>query len=97
MGDHSFLTDGTTFTTIDAPGATRTDAYGINDGGQIVGIFGDGMSSHSFLTSDGTTFTTIDAPGAVATDAHGINNRGQIVGVFLDATGNHGFLATPDD
>jgi probable HAF family extracellular repeat protein len=94
MGDHGFLTDGTAFTTLDVPGATRTDALGINAAGQIVGLFGDATGSHSFLTSDGVTFTTLDVPGATATDAWGINDRGQIVGTFSDATGVHGFVAT---
>ena len=35
--DHGFLDSGGTFTAIDVPGADYTFAYGINDGGQIVG------------------------------------------------------------
>ena len=31
-----------TFTQIDVPGANFTEARGINDAGQIVGVFGDG-------------------------------------------------------
>ena len=73
MGDHGFLTDGTTFTTIDVPGATRTDALGINAAGQIVGLFfGDATGVHGFLTSDGVTFTILDVPGATATNASGV-------------------------
>jgi probable HAF family extracellular repeat protein len=81
-----------TFNTIDYPGATYTVANGINDAGQIVGLFCVGFSCHSFL-KDGTTFTQLpEVPGATFTEANGINDAGQIVGYFEDVTGGHGFL-----
>src|SRR5437773_4169144 len=53
-----------TFTTIDVPGATLTNAIGINAHGQIVGAFTDaGGAFHGFLL-DGGTFTPADPPGA---------------------------------
>jgi probable HAF family extracellular repeat protein len=65
-----------TFTNIDVPGATLTEAYGINAAGQIVGHFQDATGhTHGFL-KDGATFTTIDVPGALYTEAHGINTAG---------------------
>jgi probable HAF family extracellular repeat protein len=78
------------------PSATRdTEAFGINDSGQIVGLFLDGTGPHGFLYTAGI-FTTIDNPSATSdTVAFGINNSGQIVGAFSDGTGTHGFLATP--
>jgi probable HAF family extracellular repeat protein len=87
-----------TFTTIDVPGATITEAQGINNLGQIVGFFRTSASraNHGFLLSRGT-FTTIDVPGATDTIANGINDRGQIVGEF-DANGKiHGFLLSGED
>jgi uncharacterized membrane protein len=83
-----------TFTTFDVPGATNTEAFGINAAGQIVRLFFEPTERHGFLTSDGVSFTPLDVPGAVSTFAYGINNRGQIVGLFGDATGLHGFVAT---
>jgi len=82
-----------TFTTIDVPGATLTNAIGINAHGQIVGGFADaGGASHGFLLEE-ETFTTIDVPGATSTGAFGINNRGQISGFYSDVSGGqHGFL-----
>ncbi len=69
-----------TFATFDAPGATSTDAYGINDAGQIVGVFHDaGGKTHGFSRTPGGIFTTIDPPGATETYASGINGAGQIV------------------
>ena len=83
-----------TFTTIDVPGGTFTEASGINDAGQIVGRFfsATGSQSQAFV-KDGATFTTFDVPGATGgTQASGINDAGQIVGRFGSATGGHGFI-----
>jgi len=49
---HGFLTsDGTTFTTLDVPGAGGTNAFGINVAGQIVGLFVDATGLHGFLAT----------------------------------------------
>jgi len=84
---------GFTFTTINVPGARLTEAFGINDSGQIVGSFVDSLGTHGFL-QDGATFTTIDVPGApiFLTSARGINDSGQIVGDFPGGFGRLGFL-----
>jgi probable HAF family extracellular repeat protein len=83
------------------PGATFTTvAHGINDKGQIVGVFqveaGGLLVDHGFLRDAAGSFTVIDVPGALSTEVFGINDSGQIVGSFSDASFNrHGFLATP--
>jgi probable HAF family extracellular repeat protein len=82
-----------TFSQIDVPGATLTIAKGINDAGQIVGLFDNSTGTHGFLDTGGN-FTQIDVPGAGSTEAYGINSAGQIVGRFDDSTGRHGFLDT---
>src|SRR4051794_41497713 len=76
------------FMQIDVPGATDTQAQGINDAGQIVRLFSDSMGGHGFLDTAGT-FTTIDVPSAIPvlgltgyTYALGVNNAGQIVGRY---------------
>src|SRR5215467_646140 len=69
------------FTTIDVPGAINTQAFGINDSGQIVGFFDDALGGHGFVLDTGGNFTTIDVPGASSTRAFGINDSGQIVGI----------------
>jgi len=62
--------------------ARQTVANGINPGGDIVGLFLDGVGGqHGFLLSAGQ-FTTIDFPGAVATSANGIGPSGDIVGNY---------------
>ncbi len=73
-----------TFITIDVPGATSTEASGINPRGQIVGHFLDASGAdHGFMLLRRTTFITIDVPGATSTEASGINPEAQIVGNFL--------------
>jgi len=94
-GNHGFLWDGSTFTSIDVPSAIQTHALGLNNNGQIVGYFRDTTGRfHGFLTSDGSTFTTIDAdPSAGYNAAFGINTVGEIVGGFISAI-EHGFLTS---
>src|SRR6266850_1523886 len=94
-GNHGFLWDGSTFTSIDVPSAIQTHALGLNNNGQIVGYFRDTTGRfHGFLTSDGSTFTTIDAdPSAWYNAAFGINTVGEIVGGFISAI-EHGFLTS---
>ena len=76
------------FTTIDVLNSVTTNAFGINNQGQIVG----GYDGHGFLLSRGT-FTTIDVPNSQGTGANRINDRGQIVGNYGDVSGRPlGFL-----
>ena len=75
------------------PHTTRTDAFGINERGQIVGSYGDSASlRHGFLLDGDTWTTAIDVPGATNTDITGINNRGQLVGMYSAGSHFHGFL-----
>ena len=78
------------FTTIDFPGADRTEAYGINNAGQIVGYFFDATGQHGFL-KDGDNYVVIDV-GLEGTSALGINDVPQIVGFASD----QGFLKDGD-
>lgn len=77
---------------IDAPGATYTDAVGINNRGEIVGSFQDARGLHGYLFRRGA-LTTLDFPVAGAlTIALGINDRGQIVGAYRSQGIFHGFF-----
>jgi uncharacterized membrane protein len=103
--DTTALLNQGSYTTLDVPGATFTVARGINDSGQIVGVYGDdpadiyyddaGPGYHGFLPDNGN-YTTLDVPGSAGTRAYGINASGQIVGAYLDGGGRHGFLAIPE-
>jgi hypothetical protein len=80
-----------TYSSLDYPGASQTFASGINDSGQVVGIYEDATGWHGFLLSGGS-YSSLDYPGASYTSAYGINDAGQVVGEYGDATGWHGFL-----
>jgi uncharacterized membrane protein len=91
------------FTPIDVPGA-GTLPLGINNQGQVVGIYGDEGTVnnpdgsypryrvHGFLWDEGRV-TKVDVSGSVLTYAFGVNNRGQITGGYYDTTGTQrGFV-----
>jgi uncharacterized membrane protein len=87
-----YVIDGDTFSYLDAPGSTFTQAWDVNPRGVIVGNYSDAASRmHGFYYDDGA-FVTLDVPGSTFTVARGINSRGDIVGVYNTATGAHGFL-----
>jgi hypothetical protein len=86
---HGFVRDrrkpaGQRLTTFDAPGSAGvTTAEGINDAGQVSGLYADESANrHAFMYDVSTgTFTTIDpGNGSTAQEAWGINNQGLIVG-----------------
>jgi hypothetical protein len=89
------------FVTLAVPGATMTQAFGINDHDEVVGAYtiGSGSSAvtHGFTWRPGHGFTTVDDPhGMGATTINGVNNAGDLVGFYTDSAGNtDGFVATP--
>jgi probable HAF family extracellular repeat protein len=66
---------------VDFPNAGLTVATGVNNAGDVVGIFGSSTSNGGFVLSSGV-YTAITFPGAFAFP-DGINNRGQIVGALF--------------
>jgi probable HAF family extracellular repeat protein len=92
---HGFLLKGSTFKSIDFPGAVGTTAIGINDSGTISGYFTDASNlSHGFIYS-GNTFTQVDIAGASQTEIAHIKNNGRITGEYTDSNTpnpeSHGF------
>jgi uncharacterized membrane protein len=86
-----------TFTSIDFPNATSTDALGINSAGDIIGryVSADG-NTHGFLRNRRGRFIPINFRGANFTVAAGIDAFGNIVGQYRlrgEQQGvRHGFL-----
>ena len=84
-----------TWTTIDVPGSKDGQAFGINNAGDIVGYYNDGVKYlHGYLLRGGN-FTTIVPPGGGGSLATGVNDAGYIVGYFEfvnDPARTHGFL-----
>jgi hypothetical protein len=86
--------NGYNFTTINFPGGTSTQARGINQQGDVVGIYTDHATglTRGFRLSGGSYFK-IDYPGAAQTFPRGINKNREIAGYFIDGNGVfHGFL-----
>jgi probable HAF family extracellular repeat protein len=67
------------FQVIDVTGAIRTEAYDINDAGQVVGYYSAYDGLHGFVLY-GTELTVLDVPPGPNTTAYGINSAGKIVG-----------------
>ena len=93
---YNLLADGPTFTALDFPGASSTQAWGINPGGDIIGFYVSAdKATHGFLKSRGE-FSSIDFPGAAYTEVNGISPRGDVIGDYaatLTGSGpHHGFV-----
>src|SRR6516165_2598304 len=86
-----------TYTTFDVPGTSDTEAFGINQAGQIVGANSNSSGvSHGFLRDVDSSYTRFDVPGARSTVALGINDASQIVGYYASSGVFHGFLLDVD-
>jgi hypothetical protein len=79
-------------TPIVISGASFINAYGINNAGQVVGIYYSATGMHGFFRSAGGQVSSVDYPGAANSEATGINDVGQIVGTYFGSTGVHGYL-----
>lgn len=81
------------------PGASMTQALGVNDFHAVVGVYtvgtGDNAVTHGFIWTPLRGFRTVDDPQGIGTTTiNGVNNAGDIVGFYADAAGNtHGFAA----
>src|SRR5947209_6510653 len=68
-------------TQIDYPGACATRALGINDNGQVIGLYqvpggcGPVVTVHGFVRT-GSSFATFDIPSSTSFESRGINNGG---------------------
>ena len=99
LGDcNGFLFKNGKFQTLDFPGATMTEALGLNDTGIAVGWYeacSPSCGVHAFVLQRGK-YLSFDYPGATATFADGVNASGQIVGSYtLDGQNFHGFVTNP--
>jgi hypothetical protein len=85
------------FAKVDFPGASKTEAWGINDSGMIVGWYisgGPPYLVYAFARYNGK-YISFSYPGAV-TFAAGVNASGQIVGEYtFDSQTYYGFVTSP--
>jgi len=94
---HGFIKDGSNYTTVDVPGADQTWCFGINNQGDVVGVyyvFAPDFQEHGYILSKGRFFT-FPTPGFGALT--GINDQGMVAGCYNDGINVpwHGFVATP--
>jgi hypothetical protein len=89
------------FVTLAVPGASMTQALGVNDSDEVVGVYtvgsGSNAQTHGFTWRPGYGFRTVDDPhGLGATTINGVNDEGVLVGFYTDAAGNtDGMIAQP--
>jgi uncharacterized membrane protein len=85
---------------IAIPGASRSDAYGINDADapdkvKHVGTYTRNGIDRGFIFTEARGLETFNVPRAKHTSAFGINDAGEIVGEYVDSYDHtHGFLGT---
>jgi hypothetical protein len=97
----SFLASHSSLEPFAYPGAASTEALGLNNSGEVVGVYttGSGSSAQSFgfTWTRRAGFTTISDPNGVGTTTvNGVNDRGDLVGFYVDSAGNtDGMLVTP--
>jgi hypothetical protein len=85
---HGFKLANKKFTHINIPGATNTQVLGVNDPGDVVGVYitRDGHL-HGFLLHHTGALQKINQPGTNFTSANGVNNALTVVG-----NGSTGFI-----
>ena len=89
------------FITLAVPGASMTQAFGVNDHDEVVGAYtvgtGSSATMHGFTWRPGHGFTTVDDPHGVGTTTiNGVNDAGDLVGFYVDSAGNtDGMIALP--
>ena len=95
---HGFLLRQGSFSAIDFPGASFTRCAGINDAGEIAGLYQLRKTQHGFVLRNGN-FETIDYPAALGTNVWGMGpgSEGEdgdgstdVVGAYRQ-NGIHGF------
>ncbi len=83
---------------LSVPGSAMTQAFGVNDGDEVVGSYtvgtGSNAMTHGFIWAPGFGFQNVDDPkGVGATTVNGVNDHGRLVGFYTDSAANtDGFL-----
>ena len=75
------------FTAVNFPKSNGTQATGINDKGEIVGLYLDSADLTHGFSKIGTKYTSIDVKGDTNTVAWGVNNTGQITVYATNSAG----------
>ncbi len=98
----SFLATPGGLETFAFKGATSTEALGVNDHDEVVGVYTTGSGANTqnfgFTWTKQAGFTTIDDPNGMGmTTVNGVNDNGDLVGFYVDGNGfTDGMLVTPN-
>ena len=88
VGRHvGFIWQGGAMSFLQVPGASTTEAHGINNSGVIVGT----ADNYGFIDFGGQ-ISLMGIPGATVVDARAINNDDTVVGSYNDGTHWHGWI-----
>jgi|SRR5215469_4875616 len=99
--EHGFLLRDGALTILDFPGSLTTDAWMVNNSGEIVGDYTDATGLvHGYLRTADGQFTSVDFPLVPISSARSINERGEMTGVYRGSAnpnpqtlrGDQGFL-----
>jgi hypothetical protein len=94
-GTYGFLYNGTSYSTLNAPGAHNSGSSGTYafavSGSNIVGIYNDASGNVFGFLYNGSSYSPINVPGSSYTTPFGISGS-TIVGYYADASGTFGFL-----
>jgi hypothetical protein len=85
--DIAFVYSGGKFKPVNFPKSSGTQATGINDKGEVVGLYLDSTGASHGFSKIGAKYTSIDVKGDTNTAAWGVNNAGQITVYATNAAG----------
>jgi hypothetical protein len=84
-----FVYAGGKFTAVNFPKSKGTQAIGINDKGDVVGLYLDSTNAQHGFVKRGSKYTSIDVSGGTSAEAWGINNSGQITVFAFNSVGGY--------
>jgi hypothetical protein len=77
------------FTAVNFPKSSGTQAEGINDKGNVVGLYLDSSGLQHGFVKTGTKYKSIDVTGHTSAEAWGINDSGQITVFAINSVGGY--------
>ena len=92
---HGYVKKGKKYTSIDVTGDTSTEAWGINNKGQIAVFAISSAGGYESFLYNGKTFKKVADPnaGTSGTISRIVNNKGDVAGAYFDSAGSEvGFL-----
>jgi len=87
--DIAFVYSAGKFTPVSFPKSNGTQATGINDKGEVVGLYLDSTNATHGFSKIGTKYTDITVKGDTNTVAWGVNNAGQITVYATNSAGDY--------